>query len=193
MQKIKKFKIQVRPREVVRALRANPSLQPLPVDVGEQVQALLDRQHLTLLPAAVYETCPPDQLIPELIPQLAPGAVAVSTIIATIGDALPDGQTSVESGSLREAPFTEAFWEVFRQQAVDHAVGFIARLLAEDAAREDCTLSERRSANAEAVPNLVARLGANRIGVRWEADRLVPVDSQAVLIPWLPLAKRRRK
>lgn len=200
MRKIQKFKIQVRPREVARALRAMPELQPLPVDLGDRLPAFLDVQHAGLRPAAVYETCLPDQLPAGLCLELDAEAVAVSTVIATIGQVVAEDQRVIRGDLFPEGALAQSVAAVFRHQAVDHAIAFIARLLTEDAAREECTLSDRRPVEPSAVSELVSRLGADRIGVRWVGDetqeregalaafagRLVPPDTRAVWIPWLP-------
>jgi hypothetical protein len=192
MQKIKRFKISLRPTSVRKNFKVLAGEDRLTPEAEEVISQEYERALLWISSAAVFETFRRDQW-PSWA-AVSPGSVepaAVSMWVATIG---PDVEGEIErSGSpdrLRSLALT-----ALAEEAVEAAAGFITRLLSEEAKKEDCELGSRDELKfSDHTAMALASLGADKIGVSLkDSGGISPRFTRISFALWIPRMTKKRR
>ncbi len=188
MKKIKKFKINLRPREILRLLKKTTKIADTASDLEEKVESEAKRLQKSISPAAIYETVKKDEFPFELRVQEPANWVAATSYSVTIGDAIEK-----ELRENRENDTNEMITHSVALEGIDQAVNFIQRLIREEAAGEDCEISKELEMNSkDLIKKVFSIIPGDKIGISLSEDgNLNPQYSQSGIIYWVPVKKRK--
>lgn len=188
MRKIRKFKMELRARELARRAK-KAKLDPASAGLGteEQLAAFASRFQKTLEPAVVYQSFGPEHPRAALAPVAGLG---FSLGIATLGRG-PEAFSAalLEGRQEAQAPFARLAAEL----ALEDAVAFVLGLLKQESDEEECDLSPvaplRESAGIESAAE---ELQADRIGVSVADGRFEPLNTSAFSVSWIARPRSRK-
>lgn len=184
MKKIKNFKITLKPRDLARLYKNFQGPMLAPDQLEAEAQRLVTSYSSVFHPSTVYETFWKDHA-PEVLQNhfsgALDGAVAASFLVVS-------AQNSQELAE--PAPWPK----VLQESALDEAVHFVTRLLAEEAKTEHCELSSLwRIQEEPLILQLLALLEAAKIGVNPSGSGSASSSYRAAAVGWMThkrLAKR---
>ena len=184
MTKIKNFRINLRPREIARQLKAQAKLQITPALEASIEHAVNDSKRL-LQTSAVYTTLTRSTAEKATALPLADPTVAASAIAVTIGTAL---EAEITASAGRGDALQSALLGALREEALQQAVHFIVRLLEDQAKEEECEMSAPRDVKEGVLLNsLGSLLGIQRIGIDLDKDNpKLPPYARLVWTVWSP-------
>jgi hypothetical protein len=180
VRKIRDFRINLSHKELRRRVRTAVDLCALGLSDERRLEAEVHSFASKLRPAVVFETFGPDSaetagLSP--IPGLA-HTLGLATLGPTVSQALDEARTESEPRG--------RLYGILAAMALEHAVQFVAGLLREETEAERCELSPLHVLSEPAAIGLAhRRLEASKIGVSFEAGRLVPEHSSAFCLSWI--------
>lgn len=192
MHKIKKFKISLRPASVRKNFKVLAGPERLTQEAEEIISREYGRAHAWTSSAAVYHTFRRDQWPTFIsIPQDSAEPAAVTLCAATIGTDVeneieragaPDGLQALTLAALAE-------------EAAEATMGFIYRLLSEEAKKEDCELGDRLDLpSPDSLTAALATLEADKIGVSLKGPGgFSPRFTRVSSILWIPRMTKKRR
>lgn len=186
MKKIKRFKINIRTREVLRLLKNTTKIVP-DARIEDLVRQESVRVQKCISPAALYETHPADKIPQELIINPPSNWVAASLFIITIGAAMET--------EIAEAPDEEkgAVLHAIALEGLEQSCNFVHRLIIEEGKDESCEVTRDMPLTALAAEEKVFSLmPPDKIGVRLTGENMFePRYSLCALSYWSPVKKRK--
>jgi len=191
MTRIKNFRINLRPREIVRWLKKERGYEVTPALEASVEHSQADMKRF-LQPSALYTTiarATAEKTTPLPLPAKD---VALSVVAVTLGPALEIERQAAASQA--DDTLREPLLSAFMQEALSQAMAFSMRLVQEQAKDEDCELSDPQPVQDSAqIAALSALLSTSRIGleINPEAPALPPYARMA-WVSWTPLRKERR-
>jgi hypothetical protein len=191
MKKIKKFKINLRQREIARLLKATTKTEITP-QLEEAIRRESARLQPLINPAAVYETQPKEKVAEELSAAAPERWVAASSYVVTIGSEV-EGEIRDAQG--RSEGMLAQILHAVALEALEQTDNFVHRLLVDEARSESCELSDRQQvATTVAWTPFSAALLPDKIGVSLkDPDRFTPMFSSAGIVYWIPVKKKGAK
>ncbi|MFH1369252.1 MAG: hypothetical protein ABII64_09020 [Elusimicrobiota bacterium] len=192
MKKIKKFKINLRAREVTRLLKATAEITEITPQLEEAIQRETLNVQKSVSPAAIYETFFKEKYPEGLLVSPPDVWVAGSIYLVTLGEEielLKDEALSRGENLLSQIIHSAGL------EALEQSAGFVQRLMAEESKEENCELSDRKRVNTpEFYKTLFASLPGDKIGVQiLENNLLKPLYSSGGIIYWIQQKKRGGK
>ncbi len=190
MKKIKKFKINVRVREVMRLFKAtaeNPEITPQLEEAIEKQTASVSK---LLAPAAVYETFFKEKFPHELIVSPPDNWVAASLYLVTVGGEI---ERVKNEAAARGENFVSQIIHAIGLESLEQSANFVCKLIDGEAQEEGCDLSDRKRVNtADFYRTLFVSLPGDKIDVKLlDNNTLSPLYSSGGVIYWLPLKKKK--
>ena len=191
MKKIKKFKINLRSREITRLLKKTTKISEINSDIEEKVEAESRRLQRFIAPAAVYETIPKDKFPWELRLSEPQNWVAATAYVVTVGDAI---EKELKENRAKDSGESEAIAHTIALEGVEQSVNFIERLIREEAFKENCEISKEHPLDSkENLTKLFGIIPAEKIGASLlENGNLSPQYSSGGIIYWTPIAKHKK-
>ena len=191
MQKIKKFKISLRPASVRKNYKELAGIDSLPADTEELLKKEYEGAHSWLEPAAVFNTFKGNQWPHYLkAPQGPVDPVAATLVAATVGAA---AEKLIEKETSPQTPLSLAVAALAEEGAAASAA-FVERLILEEAKGEDCELSEPVDIVIPADRATALKdISAVKIGIQEEGGRLVPRFTRIRAFFWIPRMTKRRR
>jgi hypothetical protein len=189
MKKIKKFKINIRQREVLRLLKSTARIEITP----QLEQAVLqESQRLAKIasPAAIYETLQKEKVPQELAFSAPPTWVAASFFLITISSVM---ENEIKEAQRRGEQILGQMLHAISLEALEQATNFVERLLVEEAKEENCEFSDRvMISESPAWETFFTILPGDKVGVQLLANgTLQPLYSSAGILYWIPVKKHR--
>jgi hypothetical protein len=189
MKKIKKFKINLRVREVTRLFKAtaeNPEITP---QLEEAIQRETQNIQKAISPAAIYETYFKEKFPAEVNIAQPDNWVAASLYLVTLGGGIEEIRNSAAG---RGENLLGQIMHAIGLEALEQSANFIQKLIEDEAKEEGCELSDRKRVNTpEFYKSLFKSLPGDKIEVTiQENNTLRPLYSSGGVIYWLPLKKK---
>lgn len=191
MKKIKKFKINLRSREIARLLKATAKTEITP-QLEEAIQRESSRLATLISPAAVYETQPKEKIHAALAANAPDKWVAASAYIVTIGS---DVENEIRDAQAKNEAMLSQILHAVALEALEQTDNFVQRLLVAEAQDESCDLSRRQPVTSGAAwPAFTELLPGDKIGVQLVADdQFQPMYASAGMVFWTPAKKKTAK
>ena len=191
MKKIKKFKINLRPREILRLLKATTQISEITPELEEAVKRESARLSRIISPAAVYDTNTWEKIPIELAPPAIDKWVAASTCLITIGTAV---EAEINEARQRGEGILAQMLHAIAVEALEQTGNFVKRLIGEEAKEEGCELSKEQLINTPpAWEKFIQIIPGDKIGVQLlDKETFQPMYSSAGVIYWIPLKKRSK-
>lgn len=193
--KIKKFRIRPRLSTVARILKAIMSVKHLPPDVESTLPIEIEAFLPKMMPTAFYQTWSREEIpssLQDILKEIGGRkVVAVSTLVATIGDEPEDVLSSMlMNGESQRAQIATAVCE----ESADLCLSFLLRLLTEEAQDDDCEVSDPIIVESGALlAESLALVEAEQEGVTIDtAFHLSPRFTRVALVVWYPAARKKR-
>lgn len=191
MNKIRKFRLSPRPSSVLKNLKALTGRAQATPELESAVETEIGRASSLYATAALYDTFRPGKTPDSIVslwrpPAGAPGApVALTLYVATIGTPLEEALGGALSRG--EALLSQVLTAVGEESA-EQAAGFVARLAADEAAKEGCELSDRRDVpEADLRREVLSLLGSDKLGITLDGPgHLSPRFSRVGGLLWYP-------
>lgn len=192
MKKIKNFKINIRPREVMRLLKNTTRLGEITPQIEEMVQRETRRLQKVVAPAAIYETQPKEKFPQALAADPPENWVAASVYLFTIGH---DIEREISEARKRDENVLSDILHSIAIEALEQSGNFINRLLLDEAKEESCELSCRQSVgNGDPWQSFLRILPGDKIGVeRRDEEAFSPRYTSGTVVFWSPVKKRGSK
>jgi len=189
MKKIKKFKINLRAREIMRLLKKTTKIPELTPELEDKVESETRRLQKYITPAAIYETVKKDEFPFELRVQEPGNWVAATSYSVTIGDNI-ENKLKENRGNDTLEMITHAV----ALEGIEQSVNFIQRLIREEAAGEDCEISKELEMNSkDLLKKVFSIVPGDKIGITLtESGVLNPQYSSSGIIYWIPIKKNRK-
>lgn len=190
MRKIKKFKINLRQREIARLLKATTKTEITP-----QLEEAIQRESVHLLPfispAAIYETEPKEKVIADLSAAAPDRWVAASYYTVTIGNEIEE---ELRQAQARNEKMRAQILHAVALEALEQTDNFIQRLMTDEAKDESCELSRPQQVQTAVWQSFAGVLPADKIGVsRDENGHFTPLYADAGIVFWTPVKKKGAK
>jgi hypothetical protein len=191
MKKIKKFKINLRNREITRLLKKTTRVSEINSDMEEKVEAESRRLQRYIFPAAVYETIPRDKFPSELRLREPKNWVAATAYVVTVGDAI---EKELKENRVKDNGESEAIAHTIALEGVEQSVNFIERLIRDEADKENCEISKEQSLDSkELLSKVFGIIPGEKIGASLsESGALCPQYSASGIIYWMPITKNKK-
>ena len=191
MKKIKKFKINLRNREITRLLKKTTKISEINPDIEEKVEAESRRLRRFISPAAIYETVPKDKFPGELKVSEPKNWVAATAYVVTVGDAI---EKELKENRAKDNGESEAIAHTIALEGVEQSVNFIERLIREEALGENCEISKEQPLDSKKLlAKLFGIIPGEKIGASLASDgSLIPQYSSSGIIYWMPVSKNKK-
>jgi hypothetical protein len=188
VKKIKKFKINLRFRDICRNLK-NIEKHEITDEIEQAVEKEMSRLKDIVSPASVYETISKEKINFDFKMEVPEKWIAVSLYVATIGSSADDvvKNTSNESDSkIINSVFIDG---------LDQSVNFIYRLIDDEAKSESCDIALKRPVkDNEVLSEIFKILPIDKIGVSYfGSGNYNPAYTTCGVIFWAPQKKRGKK
>ncbi len=193
--KVKKFRIRPRLSTVARILKSIMSVKQLPAELESTLPAEIEAFMPKMMPTAFYQTWSRDEIpssLQDILKEIGgKKVVAVSTLVATIGDEPEDVlSTMLMNGESQRSQIATAVCE----ESADLCLNFLLRLLIEEAQDDDCEVSDPIIVESGALlAETLALVEAEQEGVTIDtAFHLSPRFTRVALVVWYPAARKKR-
>lgn len=193
--KIKKFRIRPRLFSVGRLLKSMLSVKQLPAELEDAIPRESQEFLAHASPSAFYQNWNSTEVPLNIKAIVNNGgydkAVAISALVATIGTSPEEYLSEVlMSGEAQRAQLVTALAE----ESADLSLGFLYRLLQDDAKADDCEASPLFPVtDPEHIAHLLTLLEADQEGVTLDAaSHLVPRFTRVALVAWMPVSKKKK-
>jgi hypothetical protein len=180
---------------VGRILKSIMSVKHLPAEIETALPAEIEGFLPKMMPTAFYQTWSRDEFPSFLsdIVQQAGGkkVVALTALVATIGEEPEDALSEMlMNGETQRSQMVQAISE----ESADLCLNFLSRLLAEEAAGDDCEVSEPILVEpGETLAETLELLDAGEEGVSLDtAYHLSPRFTRVALSVWWPVARKKK-
>ncbi|MHB9155169.1 MAG: hypothetical protein ACYC5N_05670 [Endomicrobiales bacterium] len=189
MKKIKKFKINIRLKEVLRLLKNTTQVPQITPEMEEAVQKESRRLSALITPAALYETHPREKLPSGLGENPPENWVAASLILVTIG---ADVEREIREAQQKGDKVRGHILHSLALEALEQSGNFVNRLITDEAKEESCELSRRQAPASRPVwDTFFSLVPGDKIGVQLlESGEFNPIYSTGALAYWSPAKKR---
>ncbi|MDR1940732.1 MAG: hypothetical protein LBQ47_00180 [Endomicrobium sp.] len=190
MKKIKKFKVNLRVREIMRVIKKLTNSAELTPEIEEAVQRGCHFYSKALIPAVVCETFAKG-FLPFIYEKDAPAKwVAQSVFFVTIGSEL---EREYKKNEEAFGQHTSKIVSAVAVDALDQAKNFIARLIAQEAQDESCELSRAADIEPDFYEAAFNAVCAGKIDITLQDGKLIPQYSSCGLFYWTPSKKKNKK
>lgn len=193
MKKIKRFKINIRFRDVVRLLKNTCQIKDITSQIEEVIHAESRRLKGIVMPAAMFETHTKEKLPVELAVNPPDKWVAASLFLVTIGSGI---ENEISIAQNKDDNISGHVVHSIAVEALDQTLNFISRLLNEEAKDESCQLLDFRTINtSESLQKFFELMPGDKVGVQYTAgsDKYHPLYSTAGIVYWMPQKKQNSK
>jgi hypothetical protein len=190
--KIKKFKINLRFRDIVRNLKSTAKTCEITKEIEELIDNESDRAQKIITPSSVFETVSKEKLHFPVGVEAPPKWVAASFFIVSVG---PGADAEMASLAERNEIVVERVMHSIFMEALEQSANFINRLLGDEAKDEDCELSQRVTvSSAETIQEVLKILPFDKIGVSYPGENgFQPQFTSCEVVFWTPIKKRGSK
>ncbi len=191
MKKIKKFKINLRSREIIRLLKKTTKIQEINSDIEEKVETESKRYQNFITPAAIYDTIQKDKFPKEVLVSQPENWVAATAYFVTVGEKIENELKNIRD---RKDMAGESIAHSIALEGVEQSLNFIGRLIKEEALNEDCETSKSNSIDSNKLfPKMFEIVSGEKIGINLsDKDVLNPIYSSCGIIYWIPIKKGKR-
>ena len=188
LKKIKKFKINLRPSFVARALKKKLMLDSIDSSFEKIVEEEIARLNPSIVPSAVYNTFTKresPQPLSVLWEQASNKAISISLVAASAGEKL---ESIVQQG---QDSFKVALTDASAWESVEQSNNFVYRLLGEEANLEGCECSPLFPVPESQISTVMVLLESEKVGIRLNSSsQLTPLYSKISYCFWSSVLKR---
>ncbi|MFA5139479.1 MAG: hypothetical protein WC728_09635 [Elusimicrobiota bacterium] len=186
MRKIRGFRLRLPVKETRRRTRKAVDLAALGLAEEPRFSRYLDEFSASLQPAVIFDSFGPESMDTEAFAPI-PG-LAHTLGLATLGP--ETSQKAAEERGRGEAH--GKLYDLCAGLALEASVQFVIGLITDEVEAERCDLSPiQYLTDAEALGLALEKLEGSKIGIKLEANRLVPEYSAAFCLSWI--SRRRSK
>ena len=186
MKKIKKFKVNLRKREILRNLKLISEVKEITPQIEEIVESEIKKSADYVTPASVYSSYTHDEMLVKFGPDFLhsegrkpPGA---TFIIVTAGKMIEDEIKTRQAGG---ETIHAAIIRALGLEAVDGALNFVVKLALNEAKSEDSILLTPEKIDGKKAAQALEALEAKKIGVSIDENgRVQPEFSSVVAVRW---------
>jgi len=187
MRKIKNFKVNLRVKEILRALEKLVDAAEMPVRLEESVQECCRFYSKFLSPAVIYKTFSKEELPCVYDKDVPLQWSAGSIFFVSIGDSI------CEEYSRNKKAF-DKYWEkivsAIAVYALEQSRDFTQKLILKEALEENCGISKSIDILQDLYRIAADSISADKIGISAEPGKLSPQYSTCGLFYWIPLKRK---
>jgi hypothetical protein len=187
VRKIKKFKVNLRKREILRNFKLISQVKEITTQIEELVDAEIRRSADYVSHACVYSSFSPDEITVKFGPDFLGAAgskmpVSATFIAATAGPAVEDEMKQrQERGETLHAGVIRALG----LEACEAALNFIFKLAQEEARGEDCDVLPPEKLDGAKAAQVISALEAKKVGISIDdQNRIHPEFTVICLAKW---------
>lgn len=189
--KIKRFKVNLRPRETFRKLRQQmDTLSLARVQWLELIKEEAEKVSALINPSIIYDTWKTNAAREVLISshqELGKQILMVSFLAASIGDRF--SRELIEN----KEESRQKIWPALGEEALEQTINFALKLINQEAKKDSCQLLPPVAVkNPQELENIIESLSAEKINVRIEDNKIFPFYTAISFIPWVPQGKSYR-
>ncbi len=189
MKKIKKFKINIRKKEVLRNLKLVSEIKEITPQLEETITKEIEKSQEYISPASVFETFSVDELEKKFGLKLDKLYPAVSIIVVTIGNEI---EKIIEQFKANSEILHSQIVHSIGLEACESGKNFIYKILTDEAKEENCILLPSEKQNEEDSKNIIKKFDTGRIGVFVnDKNTIQPVYTDVFIVKWQTKLKRR--
>ncbi|MEW6040162.1 MAG: hypothetical protein AB1633_01420 [Elusimicrobiota bacterium] len=187
MRKIKKFKINLRKREVLRNLKLLSQVKEITRQIEEMVDSEIKRSDEYITPASVYSSFNEDEIMIKFGASFfseegQKKPITATFIIVSIGEQIENEiKKHRDSGEIIRS-------DVIRSigiEATESALNFVHKLIEDEARREDAEVLAPEKLDISKSIQIVNSLDSKKIGVYInEKNQIQPEFSSVAVIKW---------
>ncbi|MDI6641638.1 MAG: hypothetical protein QME68_04930 [Elusimicrobiota bacterium] len=189
MTKIKKFKVNLRKREIIHNFKVTSSIKQITQELEDLIAKEIDRSVEYLSPASMFDTFQIDKATKDFKLNFAkePDILAVSIIVVTVGDEIEKQiGTATSQGEQLRAQILNAIGI----EACSSSLNFIYKLISDEAEKEECKVSPIEKVQGDSARTIIKKFNTKRIGVYInDKNQILPEYTAVATVKWLPLKK----
>ncbi|MDR1196254.1 MAG: hypothetical protein LBL00_07255 [Endomicrobium sp.] len=190
MKKIRNFKVNLRTREIIRVIKKLTNAAEMDVETEEFVQRACHFYSGFVAPSVVYDTFSKDT-VSFVYEKDAPSKwIARSVFFITIGTKLEEEFKKNESAF---GEHSKTIVSAIAVDALEQAKNFTQRLIAAEAADENCDISRSAEIPADLYEEAAKVVPADKIDISVIEGKLSPQYSTCGLFYWTPSGKRKAR
>ncbi|MBN1621183.1 MAG: hypothetical protein JW871_01165 [Endomicrobiales bacterium] len=192
MRKIKKYKINLRTRNIQQLLKTISKVSEITPQIEEAVKREKDHADRIISSAAIYDTVDREKVNFDLGIEMPENWVAATFYLVTIGSEIEREIRDVQS---TEENILAKILHSIGLDALDQSANFITKLINEEAKQEDCTLTNQYKLTSFAVlDNVFKIIDSEKIGVKLKNNKTFePQYSSCGVIFWVPIKKHAKR
>jgi hypothetical protein len=190
MKKIKKFKVNLRKREILRNLKVGGEIEQITPQIEESIDAEIKRSGNYLSPSSIFDTFSIDEALEAFSFDFGKdsGTVAVTVAVVTVGARI---EKEIEELSEQGKHIGASVLRALGIEGCGASLNFISKVIKDEAADENCVLLPSEEPPKELIGKIVSVLTGEKIGVSSAGEGiLTPVFSAVGIIKWQPHRKR---
>jgi hypothetical protein len=190
MRKIKNFKVNLRLKDISRAVRKLINAVDVSVELEQTIQRCSCFYVKFLSPSVVYDTFSKESFPFVYEKDIPPRWVAESIFFVTIGNAFE------EEYKKNKNAFGEHTSKIVSSIAVDaleQSKNFVQRIISHEAQDENCEVTRAVDIGREYYEEICKIIPVDRIGVGTKAVTIYPKYSSAGLFYWILSKKKTKK
>ena len=189
MKKIKKFKINIRKREVLRNLKLVAEIKEITPQLEDIISKEIEDSQEYINPASVFETFSLNEIEKKFGLKFEQNYPAVSVIVVTIGK---DIEKVIEQFKSTGENLHSMIVHSIGLEACESSKNFVYRIISEEAKEEDCILLPSEKQSEEISKNIIKNFDASRIGVFIDDKNAIqPVYTDVSIVKWQIKTKRQ--
>lgn len=191
MKKIRKFKINLRMREIMRLLKTTARISEITPQLEEAISREARRVIPVFAPSAIYETVLKEKLQNELIVSAPEKWVAATVFLVTIGS---DIEHEIKEAQGKDENILSQILHAAALEALEQSGSFVYRLINEEAKEDECAITRQQLVNSASIlEKILEILPLEKIGVQvLDKETFQPMYTSAGIVYWVPLKKQGR-
>jgi len=183
MKKIKKFRINLRLREIIKNLKIITQTKEITSQLEEAVKKEMARAGEYLTPACMFETVKPG-------PEGETGSVSISYLFVTLGEAI---EKEIDACAPVSETIRSNIIHSIGLDGIEVGLNFIYKLLLEEAGKEECELRPLTKLTGNRVKAVFDKINPGRIGIRLnDNNELQPFYTAVASVEWVPVIRGKK-
>jgi len=187
MKKIKKFKVNLRKREIIHNFKVISAIKQITEELEGLIVKEIEKSVEYLSPASMFDTFQVEEAKRDFNLSFDPheNILAVSIIVVTVGEEI-EKQIGIatDQGEQLRAKILNAIGI----EACNSSLNFIYKIISDEA--EECIVSPAQKVQTDTAIKIVEKFNTKRIGVYInDKSEILPLYTAVALVKWLPVKK----
>lgn len=192
MKKIKKFKANLRKREIIHNFKVISAIKQITQELEELIEKESAKSVEYLSPASMFDTFQIDDAMKDFKLSFGPepDILAVSIIVVTIGDEI---EKQIESATKQGEQLHAQILNAIGIEACNCSLNFISKIVSDEAEKEECEISQAEKLQGDITRDIIKKFNTKRIGVYVnDKGEILPEFTAVAQVKWFPARKYRK-